>query len=69
METSLAQFQLESVTLKEKCENAKFVLDKLKYYEHRWLICMDFKMVNYPLGQQGWIYKASIFSVLLGFQS
>ena len=65
----MAQFQLYSVTLKEKCENTKLVLDKLKYYEHCWLICMDFKMVNYLLGQQGWIYKASIFSVLLGFHS
>ena len=32
-----------SITLKTKYENTKLVLDKLKYYEHRWLICMDFK--------------------------
>ena len=43
METSLAQFQLDAVTLKEKFENTKLVLDKLKY-EHRWVICIDLKM-------------------------
>ena len=41
-----------SVTLKEKHENTKLVLDKLKYYEHCWLICMNFKMVNYLFGKQ-----------------
>ena len=69
METNLAQFQLDSVTLKEKCENTELVLDKLKYYERRWLIYVDFKMVTYLLRQQGWIYKASMFSVPLKFQS
>ena len=39
-----------SVTLKEMYENTNFVLDKLKHYELRWLIYMDFEMVNYLLG-------------------
>ena len=41
-----------SLTLEEKYKNTKLVLDKIQYYEHRWLICVDFKMVNYLLGQQ-----------------
>ena len=33
-------------------ENTKLVVNKLKYHEHRWLICVDFKMLNYLLEQQ-----------------
>ena len=42
-----------SVTLKEKHENTKLLWNILKYQEHRWIICVDFKMVNYLSGQQG----------------
>ena len=42
-----------SVTLKENYENTKLILDKLKYHEHHWLTCVDFKMVYSLLGQQG----------------
>ena len=38
-----------SVTLKENYENIKV----LKYADHQWLICVDLKMVNFLLGQQG----------------
>ena len=42
-----------SVTLKENYENIKAVLERLKYCVHQWLICVDLKMVNFLLGQQG----------------
>ena len=42
-----------SVTLKEYYENIKVVLERLKYCVHQWLICVDLKMVNFLLGQQG----------------
>ena len=42
-----------SVTLKENYENIKVVLERLKYCVHQWLICVNLKMVNFLLGQQG----------------
>ena len=42
-----------SVTLKENYKNIKVVLERLKYCVHQWLICLDLKMVNFLLGQQG----------------
>ena len=42
-----------SVTLKENYENIKVVLERLKYCVHQWLICVDLKMVNFLLRQQG----------------
>ena len=42
-----------SVNLKENYENIKVVLERLKYCVHQWLICVDLKMVNFLLGQQG----------------
>ena len=30
--------------------NVKMVLKKLRYNEHNWAICVDFKMVNFLLG-------------------
>ena len=50
-----------SVTLKEKYENTKLVLNKLKYFKHRWLICMDFETVNYVLGLQSGYTKHPCF--------
>ncbi|QQP52342.1 Uncharacterized protein FKW44_004467 [Caligus rogercresseyi] len=41
-----------STTLKEKYEAVKYVLDKIQYEEHKWIICVDLKMVNFLLGQQ-----------------
>ena len=49
------------VTLKEKYKNTKHLLDKLKYHKHRWLICVDFNMMNYLLGQQGGYTKHPCF--------
>ena len=42
-----------SVSLKENYKNIKVVLERLKYCVHQWLICVDLKMVNFLLGQQG----------------
>ena len=42
-----------SVTLKENYENIKTVLETLQYCVHQWLICVDLKIVNFLLGQQG----------------
>ena len=42
-----------SVTLKKKYKNIKVVLERLKYCIYQWLICVDLKMVNFLLGQQG----------------
>ena len=41
-----------SVSLRERYEEIKMVLEKIKYTEHRWLICVDLKMVSILLGQQ-----------------
>ena len=42
-----------SVIAKEYYLNVKKVLQKLRYSEHSWAICVFFKMVNFLLGQQG----------------
>ena len=36
-----------SVIVKERYLNVKMVLQKLRYNEHNWAICVDFKMVNF----------------------
>ena len=41
-----------SIHLKKKYEEIKMVLDLLKHLEHKWIICVDLKMVNFLLGQQ-----------------
>ena len=50
-----------SVTLKDNYENIKVVLERLKYCVHQWLICVDLKMVNFLLGQQGGHTKYPFF--------
>ena len=37
---------------KEKCGEIKFVLEKISYYEHNWIIYVDLKMVGFLLGLQ-----------------
>ena len=39
-----------STTLKEKYNEIKFVLEKISYKEHNWIICVDLKMVGFLLG-------------------
>jgi len=41
-----------STTPKEKYSEIKFVLEKISYYEHNWIICVDLEMVGFPLGLQ-----------------
>ncbi|CAK8684393.1 unnamed protein product [Clavelina lepadiformis] len=50
-----------SVTMKEEYQNIKTVLEKFKYHEHSWLICVDLKMVNFLLGQQSGYTKYPCF--------
>ena len=50
-----------SVTLKESYENVKNVLETLKYNNHGWMICVDLKMMNFLLGQQGGYTKYPCF--------
>ena len=42
-----------SVVVKEHYLNVEMVLNKLGCSEYTWAICVDFKMVNFLLGQQG----------------
>ena len=41
------------MVVKENYLIVKMVLNKLGYSEDNWAICVDFKMVNFLLGQQG----------------
>ena len=50
--------------LKEQYEHIKLVLDLLQYKEHSWVICVDLKMVNFLLGQQGGYTKYPCFLCL-----
>ena len=50
-----------SVIVKEHYLNVKMVLQKLRYSEHSWAICVDFKMVSFLLGQQGVYTKDPCF--------
>ena len=50
-----------STTLKEKYEEIKFVLEKICYEDHKWVICVDLKMVNFLLGMQSGFTKYPCF--------
>lgn len=50
-----------SVQIKEKYDNIKTVLERLQYHVHGWLICVDLKMANFLLGQQGGCTKYPCF--------
>ena len=50
-----------STTLKEKYEAVKYVLEKIRYDQHGWLLCVDLKMVNFLLGQQSGFTKYPCF--------
>ena len=53
-----------SVILKEHYTSVKMVLQKLCYDEHKWIICVDLKMVNFLLGQQSGYTKYPCFICL-----
>ncbi len=53
-----------SKTLKESYLDIKSVLEKVKYEDHKWIICVDLKMVNILLGQQHGYTKYPCFLCL-----
>ena len=50
-----------SVIIKEHYLNVKMVLQKLRCSEHNWAKCLDFKLVNFLLGQKGGFTKHPCF--------
>ena len=53
-----------STKMKEEYDAIKLVLEKLDYNTHKWLICVDLKMVNFLLGQQSGYTKYPCFLCL-----
>lgn len=53
-----------STSLKEEYGAISFVLEKIKFHEHQWVMCVDLKMVNFLLGQQGGYTKFPCFLCL-----
>jgi len=53
-----------STKMKEEYTSIKIVLDKLAFNEHKWVICVDLKMVNFLLGQQSGYTKYPCFLCL-----
>ena len=47
--------------MKETYENMRFLLEKIKYSEHAWKICGDFKVIALLLGLQRGYKKISCF--------
>ena len=54
-----------SVYLKEKHEQIKLVLDLLNYEGHKWIICVNLKIVNLSIEQQGGYTKCPCLLCLL----
>ena len=53
-----------SVHLKETYQNMKMLLTKIKYGEHKWIVCGDLKVLSILLGQQGVYTKYPCFMCL-----
>ena len=53
-----------SVFLKESYQTMDFVLKKIKYNEHNWMICGDLKVISILLGQQSGFTKYPCFLCL-----
>lgn len=53
-----------STKVKEEYPTISLVMEKIKYTEHNWVICVDLKMVNFLLGQQGGYTKYPCFICL-----
>ncbi len=53
-----------STTMKEEYQTISILLQKIKYVEHNWVICVDLKMVNFLLGQQSGYTKYPCFICL-----
>ena len=52
-----------SVHLKETYENMNMLLMKIKYNEHKWMVCGDLNVLSMLLGQQGGIPNTHAFYV------
>ena len=50
-----------SVTLRETYDNLAFILDRIKYKDHQWLICADLKVVAILNGLQSGYTKFMCF--------
>ena len=57
-----------STSMKEEYRTISLVLEKIKYQEQQWVICVDLNMVNSLLGQQSWYTKYPCF-LSMGQQS
>jgi len=53
-----------STELKESYEEIRLVLNKIKYAEHKWLVCEDLKILTIILGQQSGYTKYPCFLCL-----
>ena len=53
-------------TLKEKYEVVKYVLEKICYDQHEWLICVDLKMVNFFVATTVQLHQVPMLSVHVG---
>ena len=53
-----------STKMKEEYDSIKLVLNKLAFAEHKWIICVDLKMVNFLLGQRSGYTKYPCFLCL-----
>ncbi|GBL75125.1 hypothetical protein AVEN_194382-1 [Araneus ventricosus] len=53
-----------SVHLEENYNDLSMILEKIKYKEHRWMVCRDFKMLTMLLGQQAGYTKFPCFLCL-----
>ena len=50
--------------MKEDYNTISLVLEKVKYHEHHWVICVDLKMEIFLLGQQSGYTKFPCFLCL-----
>lgn len=53
-----------SVHLEESYNDLAMILEKIKYQEHRWMVCGDFKILTMMLGQQAGYTKYPCFLCL-----
>ena len=54
----------EMTKLREQYKAIKSALEKISYDQHKWLICVDLKMINFLIGQQSRITKYPCFLCL-----
>lgn len=47
--------------MKEEYANIRIALERLQYNIHGWLICVNMKIVNLPLDQQGVTLSIFVF--------